>query len=339
MKCSNCGNEMPDGALFCDNCGHRAEIHTQINQKHHCGNCGAAIEGNIDFCGNCGSPIRSAGLTERYNSIFCGNCGAKLENGELFCGECGVAVRGIHAAETMFGKPVKYKRRTGIVVAVIAVACIAAASCAIGYMLYSSKGDTDTHTDISINAQVTAKPENKEQTFSNASPSSAAMPAADSASDTGVPVSNTSGAAISNRTDLYNSALTYTRMPDIHNTVLTDDKTFNALKFVIEEFDKQCADYMNEITDEAPPLLKPGTTAYNQQVEYKQKHPTLNQSYQKVDVINARQGGGYYYVWVTEVMNVNENGAAKVTTDHWVYKIKNDNGSLYICDYTSDPAF
>ena len=128
-------------------------------------------------------------------------------------------------------------------------------------------------------------------------------------------------------------------MPDIHNTVLTDDKTFNTLKFVIEEFDKQCADYMNEITDEAPPLLKPGTTAYNQQVEYKQKHPTLNQSYQKVDVINARQGGGYYYVWVTEVMNVNENGAAKVTTDHWVYKIKNDNGSLYICDYTSDPAF
>ena len=108
---------------------------------------------------------------------------------------------------------------------------------------------------------------------------------------------------------------------------------------MIEEFDKQCADYMNEITDEVPPLLKVGTTAYNQQVEYKQKHPTLNQSYQKIDVINARQGGGYYYVWVTEVMNVNENGASKITTDHWVYKIENDNGSWYICDYTSDPAF
>ena len=100
-------------------------------------------------------------------------------------------------------------------------------------------------------------------------------------------------------------------MPDIHNTVLTDDKTFNSLKAVIEEFDRQCTDYMNEITDEAPPLLKKGTNAYNQKIEYKKKHPTLNQSYQKVDVINARQGGVYYYVWVTEVMNINENGAAK----------------------------
>ena len=38
-------------------------------------------------------------------------------------------------------------------------------------------------------------------------------------------------------------------------------------------------------------------------------------------------------------MNINENGVAKVTTDHWVYKLENDNGNWYICDYTVDPAF
>lgn len=334
---------MPDGALFCDNCGHKAETHTQIDQKHYCGNCGAEIEGNEDFCGNCGSPIRPTVQTEGKSSVFCGNCGAEITNGMQFCGECGTAVGDIQSNETIPGKPVKKKRRTGIVVAVIAIACIAAVAVGIGYMMYPSKDDTTVNDDISVNAPATAKPENKEQASPSVSPSSEAtteaITEATPASNTKAPVSNADEATISNRTDLYNSALTYKRMPDIHNTVLTDDKTFGALKTVIEEFDSQCADYMNEITDAAPPLLKPGTTAYNQQVEYKKKHPTLNQSYQKVDVINARQGGGYYYVWVTEIMNVNENGAAKTTTDHWVYKIENDNGNWYICDYTADPAF
>lgn len=300
MRCSNCGNELPNNAQFCDNCGQKVQ---NINSS---------------------------------DKSFCGNCGAELKNGVQFCGECGFAVSDGKTAGAEMNKPLKKKKRTGVVIVVCIVICIAAASAAIGYMIYSSEDDTDT---VSINSSVTAKPENKEQTFPSASPSNTATPEATLPSNTEVPVSSTGGTAISSRTDLYNSALTYKRMPDIHNTVLTNDETFNALKAVIEEFDKQCADYMNEITDEVPPLLKVGTTAYNQQVEYKQKHPTLNQSYQKIDVINARQGGGYYYVWVTEVMNVNENGASKITTDHWVYKIENDNGSWYICDYTSDPAF
>lgn len=128
-------------------------------------------------------------------------------------------------------------------------------------------------------------------------------------------------------------------MPGIHNTVLVGDNTFEVLKNVIMEFNTQCADYMNEITNAVPPYLKVGTTAYNQQVEHKQKHPNLNQSYQAIDVLNARQGGGYYYVWVTEILNVVENGTSKTAANHWVYKIENDNGQWYICDYTADPAF
>lgn len=339
MKCSNCGNEMTNNELFCDNCGQKAEIHTQINQKRYCGNCGAEVEESTDFCGNCGYPFQGAMQTDGKSSEFCGNCGAEIENGMQFCGECGVAIGNIHSNENVSGKHVEKKRRTGIVIAVISVVCIAAAAGGVGYMIYPRENYAAINDDISVNAPSTAERENKAQALTSPSPLSTTKPGNASASDTESHVSNADGAMISNRTDLYDSTLTYKRMSDIHNTVLADDKTFIDLKSVIEEFDKQCEDYMNEITDEVPSLLKPGTTAYNQQVEYKKKHPTLNQSYQNVDVINARQGGGYYYVWVTEVMNVNENGTAKVATDHWVYRIENDNGSWYICDYTADPAF
>lgn len=264
---------------------------------------------------------------------YCTRCGNPFSGNENFCTKCGAAVDDIQSNKTMPGKPVKKKMRTDIIIAVITATCLTAASVGIGYMMYPTKNDTN------VNALATAKPKKKEQASPSVSQSGATITEAPLSSNTEVPVSNINETAISNRTDLYNSALTYKRMSDIHTTVLTDDKTFNALKTVIEEFDAQCADYMNEITNDVPSYLKQGTTAYNQQVEYKQKHPTLNQSYQKIDVINARQGGGYYYVWVTEVMNINEHGAAKVTIDHWIYKIEKDNGNWYICDYTSDPAF
>ncbi len=339
MKCLNCGNEIQDGALFCDNCGQKVEADTQISQKRHCGNCGAEIEENADFCGNCGFSIKSAAQTGEKSRVFCGNCGAELEDGIQFCSECGTAVGDIQSEEIMPGKSVKKRKRTGIVVAVIVIACILIAAVILGYMMYPRKTDIYANTGIPTNTSTIYNSENKDKTSPSVSPSATATPEATAAATEEIPVSNEDQTATLHRTDLYDSSLTYKRMPDIHNTVLTDDKTFNSLKAVIEEFDSQCADYMNEITDAVPSYLKKGTTAYNQQVEYKQKHPTLNQSYKNIDVINARQGSGYYYVWVAEEMNINENGVAKVTTDHWVYKLENDNGNWYICDYTVDPAF
>ena len=295
-----------------------------------CSKCGNELPDNALFCDNCGQKTQDNELRKS----FCGNCGAELEMGMEFCGECGHSVKIGHDNKEIADKPTKNKSGLVIVVIVIISLCIAILATIVGYMIYSSNNDTDTDANIAIS---TATP--KAQPTITPIPTNTPLTSDNPASGTTGDAPGTNSTTISNRADLYNPSLTYNRMEEIHNTVLTNDDTFNKLKSIIIEFNNQCADYMNEITDEVPSYLRYGTTAYSQQVEYKQKHPTLNQSYQKIDVVNARQGGGYYYVWVTEVLNVNENGTAKTSTDHWVYKIENENGQWYICDYTADPAF
>lgn len=297
MKCLNCGSELPDNAVFCDNCGQKIQ-------------------------------------DEQPRIIFCGNCGAELEAGMDFCGECGHSVRESKNSEAAEHKPVKRKRTHVTAVIVIILFCAAAAAVTAGYMIYASNNDDDTAENIRISTS-SPKPTSVTPPPANTETALPAAEASEAVSDT----EDKGGAMTSVRADLYDSSLTYKRMPEIHNTALTDDAVFNELRSVIIDFDDQCEDYMNEITDDVPSYLKYGTTAYRQQAEYKQKHPELDQSYQKVDVINARQGGGYYYVWVTEVMEIRENGTVKTNTDHWVYKLENNNGQWYICDYTADPAF
>ncbi len=291
MKCPNCGNELSNNAIFCNNCGREVPARSKNADKIFCSNCGAELKSGTEFCGNCATPV----------SI---------------------------SQPVIEDKP--KKNNNAILIIIIFVVLITVFAAIItAYTLYLTNNKSISDDMNNSQEPVSSTP------IPQSTPSPTAEPDGDASKNEDISRRN----MISNRVDLYNSALTYKRMPEIHNTVLVDDNTFEALKNVINEFDVQCADYMNEIIDEAPRYLKPGTTAYNQQVEYKQKHPTLNQTYQTIDVINARQGGGYYYVWVTEIMNVNENGEDKATTDHWVYKIEKDNGNWYICDYTSDPAF
>ena len=117
----------------------------------------------------------------------------------------------------------------------------------------------------------------------------------------------------------------------------TDDYTFNQLDAVIRDFDEQCEDYVNGVRTAPPSYLT--DNAYTQQVAYKQKHPGMKQYYLSIDVMNARQANGFYYVWVTEELEVHRDGKTSITTDHWVYKLKNTNGDWYICDYTTDPIY
>ncbi len=50
MFCQNCGNRLPDGALFCTECGSQTMIST-------CPSCGAEITPGAPFCGNCGQQL------------------------------------------------------------------------------------------------------------------------------------------------------------------------------------------------------------------------------------------------------------------------------------------
>lgn len=141
------------------------------------------------------------------------------------------------------------------------------------------------------------------------------------------------------REDLYNGSLYYKRMSEIHNTELTSDDVYYDIKNAIEDFDRTCEEYINHNNEEIFRYLLSNTTAYEQQVSYKSKHPNLKQHYISINVINTRMGDNYYYAWVSETLQVNENNIERVDTDHWVYKLSNHNGNWYINDYTRDPVY
>lgn len=64
MRCTKCGNELPNGAMFCDNCGTMAPQEIGGNTVF-CGNCGATLEAGAEFCGDCGKKIYEDDVEEK----------------------------------------------------------------------------------------------------------------------------------------------------------------------------------------------------------------------------------------------------------------------------------
>lgn len=84
-KCPNCGNDVPQNALFCNNCGCKISKEAQSNKK--CPNCGSLVPQDALFCNNCGCKI-----PEEPKGRSCSNCGKPLAEGSLFCASCGTKV-------------------------------------------------------------------------------------------------------------------------------------------------------------------------------------------------------------------------------------------------------
>ena len=62
MKCSNCGNEIPDGASTCSVCG---QMVSSGADARACPKCGAENSADYAFCSNCGTPLNGQGA--QYN--------------------------------------------------------------------------------------------------------------------------------------------------------------------------------------------------------------------------------------------------------------------------------
>ncbi len=96
MKCSNCGTEIADNAVFCPSCGAK-----QAKQPQ-----------NRPVCRSCGAPLKAG-------ARFCPACGAKVEAcaggaaGSAACPACSAAGgrAGIPAAESHKERPANRKHR------------------------------------------------------------------------------------------------------------------------------------------------------------------------------------------------------------------------------------
>jgi predicted amidophosphoribosyltransferase len=80
-SCSQCGNELGDGAAFCSSCGTKTG-HTSTTP--FCWQCGTELEDGAAFCSSCGAKTGHTSTTP-----FCWQCGTELEDGVAFCSSCG----------------------------------------------------------------------------------------------------------------------------------------------------------------------------------------------------------------------------------------------------------
>ena len=54
MKCSKCGADLQEGALFCRECGTKVE---KQMSKNFCRECGSELTEGVKFCPNCGANV------------------------------------------------------------------------------------------------------------------------------------------------------------------------------------------------------------------------------------------------------------------------------------------
>ena len=89
--CSNCGNKVTSGFIFCDKCG--AKLDNETPDKNltsagsfelNCPYCSTLIDSDAKFCMECGKPLTQIGK--------CTKCGNFLAHTSLFCGHCGEPV-------------------------------------------------------------------------------------------------------------------------------------------------------------------------------------------------------------------------------------------------------
>lgn len=134
MKCLNCGNELSNDAMFCDNCGTVVARQSGGGDVMFCGICGASLASGAEFCGECGARVGEA-KQESVNYMFCGNCGKKNPETAQVCGGCGQKLHKDYSEEEPSGK--KY----GVIIAVLVSVIIILAAAAGGYLFYINSND------------------------------------------------------------------------------------------------------------------------------------------------------------------------------------------------------
>lgn len=309
MKCPGCGAELDSGAYFCSECGHVMSRNT-VNDSIAPPDYIAQTEPNKDM---------TRILPAWREQMVCPDCGFECSNGSPFCPQCGhrLEQRNIPAA------PPKKNTAYIVIIIIMSAIIIGIISFIVTYIVYNNTNKKEDASPTAAPLNVTAAP-------ATAEPLPTEEPAA---------VNKYSFESNVYRVPVYSKSSTYRRMPDIHKTDESSDARLNELADVIFDFDRCCEAYMNYGSSEIFKYIKRGSTAYDQQTGYKSKNPGLTQKYLRVEVIDAREYNGYYYVWASEQLEVTENGSVSNTSDRWVYKLSYGSDGWVINDYTRDPVF
>jgi DNA-directed RNA polymerase subunit RPC12/RpoP len=89
LLCPNGHGELPEGSLFCQECGARA-ISAAPPPAAACIHCGAALLPQSRFCPGCGQAVVAATPeVESGNTVDCPYCNAAVPDDSVFCPECG----------------------------------------------------------------------------------------------------------------------------------------------------------------------------------------------------------------------------------------------------------
>lgn len=151
MVCKNCGSVLPEGSLYCPECGMiNDQEKTVVSDK--CPSCGAQIEPGSVYCGECGALLgdQSAASTADVNK-------KTVHNGPNAGYEAQQTINSYNMAKTPSKAGGNGNTVTVLLIIIIAL-IVLIASGAIGFMIYVNSDDQraskDSVSDISSNEQL-----------------------------------------------------------------------------------------------------------------------------------------------------------------------------------------
>ena len=128
--CPQCGTQMEDDAVFCDNCGTKlpeagvtpSPASSPVAGDLTCPQCGASIVPGEAYCDNCGAalasvPVEPVAPVAQPAAVYppaglpaappppvaaittCPRCGASVNPGDVFCDNCGAALGAVSVAQ------------------------------------------------------------------------------------------------------------------------------------------------------------------------------------------------------------------------------------------------